>query len=147
MKLVWMSAVTVGVAMFLGGCSDSTATAEPVQKAESAAPQQPQMPRVEIDTEAGIFWFGAQRCHAGLDPDSGVAQFSVAGAGQAPDGQPIYVTLEDEDNDPSIGPEIHINVGVDQLFKTPELAWIGNDQVAVSQGTARPTKAPPAQRA
>jgi|GEM_PF-4582016 len=86
--------------------------------------------RVEIDTDQGLFWFEPRRCAVGQDPDSGVVEFSIEGAGQAPDGTPVYVTMEDEDGDPAFQPELRINVGTDQPRKTPDVVWAANEQTS-----------------
>lgn len=87
----------------------------------------PTYPRVEMTTDAGLFWFEPRRCNIGPDPGTGLTHFSIEGAGQSPDGLAIYFTLEDEDSDPNNSPEIRINVGTDQAMKTPEVVWISND--------------------
>ena len=94
--------------------------------------QRPHLPRVAIDTDAGLFWFEPRRCSIAQEPGNSEVSYSIEGAGQSPDGQPIYVTVQDEDNNPAQGPELRINVGTDQPRKTPEVVWIANDGSADS---------------
>lgn len=102
-------------------------------------PAQNPYARVEIHTDAGQFWFQPRRCSVGPDADSGAMSYSVEGAGQSPEGEPIYVTVADEDNDPDSGPELRIHVGTDQPLKTPEVVWIANDHVAFALKTPATT--------
>lgn len=133
MKSLW-SGTALSVALLAGGCSvdrsPPSAQEEAVAKTGAAAPVERE--RVEIATLSGTFWFVPRRCNVGVDPDRGVTEFSIEGAGQAPDGQPIYVTAVDEDGDPHNSPEIRINVGTDRRMRTPDLVWIANDESAHS---------------
>lgn len=143
MKPSWIAAVAAACALLASACSKTepemapaspTAPSAPAMAAKQAAIKAAAQtyPRVEISTEAGLFWFEPRRCSVGPDADSGVVSYSIEGAGQSPDGQPVYVTLEDEDDDPAQGPEMRINVGTDQPLKTPEVVWIANDAGAHS---------------
>lgn len=137
MNPLWMAAAAC--AILASACSKADSeTATTPSNAAIAAKQAAQTalaqtyPRVQIDTNAGQFWFEPRRCAVGPDADSGVLSYSIEGAGQSPDGQPVYVTLEDEDGDPAMGPEMRINVGTDKPLKTPEVVWIANDEAAHS---------------
>ncbi|AVP56585.1 hypothetical protein C7H73_02090 [Pulveribacter suum] len=88
--------------------------------------------RVQIDTDQGLFWFQPRLCTVGRDADSGAVSYNIEGAGQSPDGLPVYVTVEDEDSDPGHSPELRINVGTDQPRKTPEVVWSANAAAAAS---------------
>lgn len=137
MKPLWMA--MAACAVWTSGCSKSepdtppatpsaAAAAQPAAEKPAAAPQASASgyARVEIPTDAGLFWFQPRRCAVTLEPDQSEVSYSIEGAGQAPDGQPVYVTIEDEDYDPATGPELRINVGTDQPRKTPEGVWISN---------------------
>ena len=139
MNSLFLASAAVTCGLLLSACSKgepdavpATADQNPVE-AKTAAQESlaRTYARVEIDTDAGLFWFEPRRCAIGPDADSGVMSYSIEGAGQSPDGQPIYVTVEDEDDDPSNSPEVRINVGTDQKFTTPEVVWVSNDQAAM----------------
>lgn len=145
MKALWM--VATACAVLVSGCSRGEPEATPPapgtpaavpEKARSQQASSPQYAQVDITTDAGLFWFKPRRCQVGPDADSGVVAYSIEGAGQSPDGQPVYVTIEDEDDDPNNSPEVRINVGTDQPRKTPEVVWIAND------GSASSLRVPPA---
>lgn len=133
MKPLWIA--VAACAVWTSGCSKSEPENPPVTPSAPTA-QQPAAAarqtgaagyaRVEILTDAGLFWFQPRRCSVALEPGQSEVSYSVEGAGQAPDGQPVYVTIEDEDYDPDTGPEMRINVGTDQPRKTPEVVWISN---------------------
>ncbi|WP_146139330.1 hypothetical protein [Simplicispira suum] len=135
MKSLWIAAA---FAVLAGACSKSESEAvagapnapAAAQKTAAQRTSATSYPKIAIDTDAGLFWFEPRRCSVGPDADSGVLSFSMEGAGQSPDGQAVYVTLEDEDDNPEQGLEMRINVGTDQPFKTPEIVWIANDAVA-----------------
>lgn len=122
------TAVTCALVLATGGCSappegqgsDDVADA-PKRQAPATAYQ-----RVVLDTDAGGFWFEPARCS--IYQEDGVPMYDIAGAGKSPDGQPIYVTMEDEDGDASTGADIRIHVGVDAAFKHGDPVWISNDQ-------------------
>ena len=147
MKPLWM--VAAACAVLVGACSRSepdavaaaTSTPAAAQKTQAAQKNKaPAYPRVEIATNAGLFWFVPRRCSVGPDADSGVMSFSIEGAGQAPDGQPVYVTINDEDSDPAMEPSLRINVGTDKPLKTPEVVLISdthNTRVPVATTTVQ----------
>lgn len=138
MKPLWMAAAACAV--LVSACSKSEPEAAPMAPGAPAAAQKtaaqkasaPTYPRVAIDTDAGLFWFEPRRCSIAQEPGNSEVSYSIEGAGQSPDGQPIYVTVQDEDNNPAQGPELRINVGTDQPRKTPEVVWIANDGSADS---------------
>ena len=133
MKPLWTLAAAA-CAVLASACSQSEPDAAPAASsapaaAEKAATQKAALPsyaRVEIATDAGLFWFQPRRCSVALEPGQTEISYSIEGAGQAPDGQPVYVTIEDEDYNPATGPELRINVGTDQPRQTPEVVWIYN---------------------
>lgn len=137
MKPLWMA--VAACAVWTSGCSKNDPQAAPTAAAAAAAQPAAEKPaaaapqangsgyaRVEIPTDAGLFWFQPRRCAVTLEPDQSEVSYSIEGAGQAPDGQPVYVTIVDEDYDPATAPELRINVGTDQPRKTPEVVWISN---------------------
>lgn len=146
-KMGWMAAV---LSLWLvAGCSRdeapspqaapaaAPATVPTEQPAASSAPatataSASDESRVQIDTDQGLFWFQPRLCTVGLDADSGAVSYNIEGAGQSPDGLPVYVTVEDEDSDPAHSPELRINVGTDQPRKTPEVVWTANEAAAAS---------------
>lgn len=143
MKPLWM--VAAACAVWASGCSKSESESAPAAPNAPAATKPnaarqasaSAYARVDIATNAGLFWFQPRRCSVGQDADSGVMAYSIEGPGQTPDGQPIYVTVADEDGSEAHGPELRINVGTDQPRKTPELVWIANDGTANHLRTAR----------
>ena len=132
MKPLWIAAAACAV--FATACSKTEPDAAPAATSTpAAAKQQPAQkanattyPRVEIATNAGLFWFAPRLCFVVLEPGQSEVSYIVEGAGQAPDGQPVYVTISDDDYDPKTGPEMRINVGTDQPRKTPEVVWISS---------------------
>lgn len=136
MKPLWMA--VAACAAWASGCSKGEPEAPPAAPAAAAQPaadkptaaaaraSAPGYARVEIPADAGLFWFQPRRCDVTLEPGQSEVSYSVEGAGQAPDGQPVYVTIGDEDHNPDTGPELRINVGTDQPRKTPEVVWISN---------------------
>lgn len=153
MKPLWIALAACTV--WTSGCSKSkpdepeappaapAASGAPAAKQPAAAARQAIVPgyaRVEIPTDAGLFWFQPRLCLVGVEPGHSEVSYSIEGAGQAPDGQPVYVTIGDEDYDPATGPELRINVGTDQPRKTPEVVWISNahnDQVPAAKTTVQ----------
>lgn len=140
MNLLYMATVALACGLLASGCSKNEADAASAAASPPIAAQAKTeakktvlkaiaqtYPRVEIATDAGLFWFVPRRCSIGPDADSGLLHYSIEGAGQSPDGLAVYVTLVDEDSDPANSPEMRINVGTDQPFKTPEVVWISND--------------------
>ncbi len=130
----FLGGTVLAVAILTGGCSADSSQPVPLQ-ADPATPRthaSAEVAQVEIATDSGTFRFVPRRCDVGTDPDRGVVEYSIEGPGQAPDGQPIYVTAVDEDGDPHNSPEIRINVGTDQRLRTPDLVWIVNDESANS---------------
>lgn len=133
MKPLWTLAAAA-CAVLASACSPSEPEAAPVASsapaaAEKAAPQKAALPsyaRVDIATDAGLFWFQPRRCSVALEPGETEVSYSIEGAGQAPDGQPVYVSISDEDYNPTTGPELVLNVGTDQPYKTTEVSWISS---------------------
>ena len=140
MKPFWI--VAAACAVLASACSKSEPDAAPTttSSAPSSAPSpaaaaakiaaqkalaQP-YPRVEIATDAGLFWFEPRLCMVALEPGQSEVSYVVEGAGQTPDGQPVYVSISDEDYDPTTGPELVLNVGTDKPFKTTKISWISN---------------------
>ena len=143
MKPVWI--VAAACAVLASACSKSEPDAAPAAPSAPAAAQKmaapkasaQAYPRVEIATDAGLFWFEPRRCSIALEPGQTEVTYSVEGAGQAPDGQPVYIGISDEDYDPKTGPELRINVGTDQPRKTPEVVWISSPyDTRVAKATA-----------
>ena len=129
-------AVTAAIAFILlaSGCSAESEGAVPAnvaatarEKAAAAAYQ-----RVVIDTDAGAFWFEPTRCS--IFEEEGHRLYSIAGPGQSPESQPVFVTINDEDHDPGTGADVRIHVGVDAPFKHGDPAWISNDEQSHSLG-------------
>ncbi len=134
MKLLKIAASVAACALLATACSKGEPEASPAAPSSpgaSAIAAKPAAiksaaqtyPRVEIPTNAGLFWFEPRRCSVGLEPGQSEVSYSIEGAGQAPDGQPVYVSISDEDYDRATGPELRIKVGTDQPFKTPEVVW------------------------
>ena len=138
MKPFWI--VAAACAVWASACSKSEPDAAPTttSSATSSAPSPAAAaakiaaqkalaqtyPRVEIATDAGLFWFEPRLCTVGLEPGQSEVSYSIQGAGQTPDGQPVYASISDEDYDPTTGPELRLNVGTDQPYKTTEVSWI-----------------------
>ena len=132
MKTLWM--VAAACAVLVSACSKSepeaalSAPSTPAT-AQSAAAQKasaPAYPRVEIATDSGLYWFEPRLCMVMLEPGNTEVSYGVEGAGQGPDGQPVYISISDDDGDPTTGPDLRINIGTDQPFKTPEVVWISS---------------------
>ena len=132
MKPLWM--VAAACAVLVSACSKSEPEAAPSAAstpaaAPSAAAQKAgasAYPRVEIATDAGLYWFEPRLCMVMLEPGKSEVSYGVEGAGQGPDGQPVYISISDDDGDPTTGPDLRINMGTDQPFKTPEVVWISS---------------------
>ena len=125
MKPFWI--VAAACAVLASACSKSEPDAAPTATSPAAAAQKAlsqTYPRVEIATDAGLFWFEPRLCTVGLEPGQSEVSYSIQGAGQTPDGQPVYISISDEDYDPTTGPELVLNVGTDQPYKTTEVSWI-----------------------
>lgn len=140
MTPLYMAAAALAFSVLASACSKNeddkaAAAASPSTAAQAQADAKKSAlksaahtyPRVEVPTDAGLFWFEPRRCNIGPDPATGLTHYSIEGAGQSPDGIAVYVTLVDEDSDPNNSPEMRINVGTDQPMKTPEVVWISND--------------------
>ena len=144
MKPLWMAVAACVV--LASACSKNEPEAIPAAPSTPAAQKQQAQPQaahapyaqVDIATGTGLFSFQPRRCQVGPDADSGMVAYSIEGAGQSPDGQPVYVTIEDEDGDPDNSPEVRINVGTDQPRKTTDVVWMAND------GSANSLRVPPA---
>lgn len=121
------SAVVIGSLLIASGCAEKSQSAVSAQ-AHLAARQQAatvKYPRVDIATDAGAFWFEPSRCS--IYEENGHQLYDIAGPGQAPDGQPVFVTIGDEDHSTDTGADVRIHVGVDAPFKHGDPAWISND--------------------
>lgn len=110
--------------------SPAAAVQAPAQAAGKAAAKSAGARRVVIETSAGAYWFDLARCSVGTEPGNTVPSYAIQGPGQAPDGQPVFVTVADEDANESTGPELRINVGTDQRLKTTDMTWISNDEMS-----------------
>ena len=147
MKPLWMAAAACAV--LASACSKSEPDAAPavsstavsvqkqvgkqVEKAANAATY----PRVEIATNAGLFWFEPRLCLVMLEPGRTEVTYMIEGAGKDPENQPVYVSISDDDSDPTTGPDLRINIGTDQPRKTPEVAWIASPyETRVAKATA-----------
>lgn len=133
MKLPVIAVAAIAL-LLVSGCAaepdgavpaDTSAAAR--QQAAAAAYQ-----RVVIDTDAGAFWFEPTRCS--IFEEEGHRLYSIAGPGQSPESQPVFVTINDEDHDPATGADLRIHVGVDAPFKHGDPAWISNDGQSHSLG-------------
>lgn len=138
-----ITAVAVAIASILlgSGCAAEPDSAVPPeqkpqtqeQRGAAVADQKAEMAkyqRVVIHGDDGAYWFEPTRCS--IYEEDGSQLYAIAGAGKAPDGQPVYVTISDEDHDPETGADIRINVGVDAPMKHGDPAWISNDQQAIA---------------
>lgn len=135
MKLqVIASTAAFAVALIASGCTEKSSSAVPKDVAAAASEKAAAATyqRVVIDTDAGAFWFEPSRCS--IYEEDGAPMYAIAGPGKSPDGQPVYVTIEDEDGDPSTGADLRIHVGVDAPFKPGDPVWISNDGQSVSLG-------------
>ena len=132
MKPFWM--VAAACAVLVSACSKNEPDTAPTATSSPAAAQKmavqkattPTYPKVEISTNAGLFWFEPRLCLVMLEPGRSEISYMVEGAGQAPDGQPVYISISDDDGDPTTGPDLRINMGTDQPRKTPEVVWISS---------------------
>ena len=134
MKPFWIFAAACAV--LASACSKSEPDAAPAATSPASSPAAAAAkiaaqkalaqtyPRVEIATDAGLFWFEPRLCMVGLEPGKTEVSYVVEGAGQTPDGQPVYASISDEDYDPTTGPELVLNVGTDNPYKTTEVSWI-----------------------
>ena len=153
MKSLYMATAVVAGGLLLSACSKNESETAPAAASKPVAAQShadakkaaikalaQTYPRVDIDTDAGLFWFEPRSCDIGRDAGSGLMHYRIEGAGKSPDGLPVFVTVSDESTDPTVGPDMRINVGTDKPNKTTEVSWISNRGMAHSMTVPR-TKA------
>ncbi|MEO6171338.1 MAG: hypothetical protein ABIO84_10455 [Lysobacter sp.] len=136
-KSVIAAAIVVASSLLAGGCSGESPSAVP-EAAHRAAKKEVEAiryKRVTFDTDAGTFWFQPSVCS--VHEEDGSPAYNVGGPGQSPDGQPVFVSMGDEDGDPSTGIDVRIHVGVDVPNRSGDPDWISNDHQSVSSGVPK----------